>query len=97
MTAPTAELAAIIADAVAAATARAAIPKLALSAAELGSALGISERGVYRLRDSGALPEPVSLGAGRLVWPVAEIGAWLASGAPDRAEWESQKRMGKSA
>jgi predicted DNA-binding transcriptional regulator AlpA len=39
---------------------------------------------------AGKLPAPVRIG-GRVVWRLDEIRAWLAAGAPCRAEWEAIK------
>jgi len=44
--------------------------------------LGISERGVWRFRDAGRMPAPVTLG--RLIrWRQADLTAWIAAGCPD--------------
>jgi prophage regulatory protein len=39
----------------------------------------------------GKLPAPIRIGGRKTVWLVAEIRAWLAAGAPDRATWEAHK------
>ena len=58
------------------------IPKLALTSAELGEALGISERTV-RTWAGNRLPKP-TIDRGRVKrWSVAHIQQWLAAGAPD--------------
>ncbi|NLV40943.1 MAG: helix-turn-helix domain-containing protein [Candidatus Hydrogenedentes bacterium] len=52
--------------------------------------LGISERGVWRFRDAGRMPAPVTLG--RLVrWRHADLTAWIAAGCPDCAgtQWRA--------
>ena len=63
---------------------------LALSAEGLARTLGVSLRHVRRLDAAGKLPRPVRLGAS-VRWPVAEIEAWLAGGAPDRRTWQTLK------
>ena len=39
---------------------------------------------------AGKLPKPIRLGRS-VRWPVFEIEAWLAAGAPDRETWEAMK------
>ncbi|MBW7863584.1 MAG: helix-turn-helix domain-containing protein [Candidatus Hydrogenedens sp.] len=59
-----------------------------LDVAALAELLGCSERGVWRWRDSGRLPAPVTLG--RLVrWREGDIQAWIQAGCPDvrRTRW----------
>lgn len=65
---------------------------LALDAAGVAKAIGVSERHVWALHTSARLPRPVSLGRCRR-WPVAELRAWLAAGAPDRGRWESMQNL----
>jgi predicted DNA-binding transcriptional regulator AlpA len=43
---------------------------------------------------AGKLPAPIRIG-GRVVWSVAEIRAWLAAGAPDRATWAAIRAANK--
>lgn len=55
-----------------------------LDVAAVAELLGISERGVWRFRDAGRIPAPVTLG--RLVlWRQADLTAWVAAGCPDYA------------
>jgi excisionase family DNA binding protein len=65
--------------------------KLAFSGSELARHLGISLRHLRRLDSSGHLPKPLRLGRS-VRWPVGEIEAWLAAGAPERRIWESMKK-----
>lgn len=44
-----------------------------------------------RLVASGLTPKPTKLN-GTNVWPRLELDAWLAAGAPPRAEWELRKK-----
>lgn len=62
--------------------------RLAVDAAELAKLLGVGVRTVRTLDYAGKLPRSVRLGA-RVVWYLPEIRAWLATGAPPRAEWEA--------
>jgi prophage regulatory protein len=55
---------------------------------------GIGVRTVRALDAAGKLPKPIRIG-GRVVWLLDEIRAWLAAGAPPRAEWEARKRADK--
>ena len=53
-----------------------------LSAPQLAKGLGISVRGVWRLRRIGSLPAPVRVG--RLVkWVRVEIERWISAGCPN--------------
>jgi predicted DNA-binding transcriptional regulator AlpA len=66
------------------------LPRLALDAAGLAAAVGISRRSVCTLAAAGKLPASVRLG-GRVVWYLPEVRAWLKAGAPDRQTWEAVK------
>lgn len=55
---------------------------------QVADLLGVSTRTAYRLDDEGKLPRPVTLNSLRR-WSVAELEAWVAAGAPDRARWEA--------
>lgn len=68
--------------------------RLAVSATELATCLGVSLRHVRRLDALGKLPEPIRLGRS-VRWPVAEIDAWLAAGAPDRHKWNAMRKSDK--
>jgi predicted DNA-binding transcriptional regulator AlpA len=70
--------------------------KMALSAASLARRLECSVRTLRRWDSSGRLPSPVRIGGRCVRWPVPEIEAWLAAGAPDRKTWGMMKNsMGK--
>ena len=65
-------------------------PPIALSAESLAQRLGVSLRHIRRMDSAGKLPSPIRLGAS-VRWPVTEIEAWLAAGAPDRCTWRRIK------
>ncbi len=67
--------------------------RLALSAAAVARLLGISERHTWALNSSGRLPKPIRLGRA-VRWPVDELRAWLAAGAPPRDRWEAMREGG---
>ncbi len=60
--------------------------RLVLTAREVASALGVSERHVWGMNHNGRLPEPVRFGKA-VRWVKADIEAWLAAGAPMRDRW----------
>lgn len=69
--------------------------RLLLDVKELAELLGISTRQVWRLRDAGAMPMPLSLGDGRcLRWNGEIIKEWLTAGAPHcrRTGWKMKGR-----
>ena len=52
--------------------------------------LDVSSRQVWRLRDSGAMPEPLRLGDGRCIrWSASTINSWIGDGCPNvrRTRW----------
>ena len=60
-----------------------------LDVSEVASLLGVSARGVWRWRDAGSIPAPVTLG--RLVrWRHSEIMEWIAAGCPDVSKSPTQ-------
>ena len=67
---------------------------LAVDAKVLAKMLGISVRTVRSMDCAGKLPRPVKLNGRSVRWPVVEIEAWLAAGAPDRNQWEAIRRSG---
>ena len=69
---------------------------LAVGAKRLAGMLGVSVRTVRLLDASGKLPRPVRIGAHSVRWPVAELEAWLAARAPDRATWETIRANGRA-
>ncbi len=60
---------------------------------ELADYLKISKRQLWRLRDCGALPSPVTVGGAArcLRWRADVIRQWVAAGMPDvrRTGWKS--------
>lgn len=64
-----------------------------LTPGELAAYLKISKRQLWRLRDSGALPSPVTVGGAArcLRWRTDVIREWVAAGMPDckRTGWKS--------
>jgi predicted DNA-binding transcriptional regulator AlpA len=56
--------------------------------------VGISRAQWFKLASSGRTPLPVRLGTRRPVYLIAELEAWLAAGAPDRATWQRLRRAG---
>ena len=65
--------------------------RLALNSAELAKHLGISQRHLHTLTQTGKVPNPIRLGHS-VRWARSEIESWLAAGAPDRTAWEAKKR-----
>lgn len=61
----------------------------AVDAREFGSILGLSVRTVRRLDQTGKIPRPIKIG-GAVRWRLDEIKNWLASGCPDRKNWEAR-------
>lgn len=67
---------------------------LAIPAAELAERLNISERHLWGMHKAGRLgPQPLAFGRAKR-WPVAEVEAWLAAGAPDRETWRAMRAGG---
>lgn len=62
---------------------------LVVDARRLAKLLCAGVRTVRTWDAAGKLPAPIRIG-GRVVWRIAEIKAWLAAGAPNRAEWEAR-------
>lgn len=52
-----------------------------LNVREVSEMLGISERTIYRLSDSGDMPQPVKLGSS-VRWRRQELENWVDSGCP---------------
>jgi len=59
-----------------------------LDVAAAAAMLGISQRSVWRLRDSGKIPPAVRIG-GCIRWRRHDIEAWIQAGCPDvrRTNW----------
>jgi|LSQX01.1.fsa_nt_gb predicted DNA-binding transcriptional regulator AlpA len=55
--------------------------KTLLSVPDLAQTLNVSRRTIWRMRDSGELPKPISI-RGCLRWRQEVISEWLADGAP---------------
>ncbi len=68
--------------------------RLALSAKDAATLLGISRAQFWKLHASGKIPLPVYLGTKAPRWRVEELRAWLAAGCPDRLTWQ-QIREGR--
>jgi len=64
---------------------------MALTSADLAKELGISQRHLHTLNQSGKIPKPFRLGIS-VRWARSEIEHWLNAGAPDRTAWEAHKR-----
>jgi len=60
---------------------------VAVGAREAALLVGLSLRTWRALDTCGGCPAPVRIGRRRL-WPVAELQAWIAAGAPSRARWQ---------
>ena len=58
---------------------------------EVGRALQLSVRSVWRLRSAGLLPEPVKLG-GAVRWNRETIDEWIRQGCPRPTSRENEKR-----
>ena len=57
--------------------------RLLMTVSELANALNCSPRQVWRMRDSGEMPQPLKIGGNKcLRWRRGEVEAWLAAGAP---------------
>jgi len=52
-----------------------------LTVKEVAEMLGLSERTIYRLADSGAMPRPVKIGAA-VRWRRNELDQWIEEGCP---------------
>ncbi|ADB14953.1 phage transcriptional regulator, AlpA [Pirellula staleyi DSM 6068] len=64
---------------------------LAIPAVELAELLNVSERHLWGMLATGRLgPQPIALGRAKR-WPVDEVKAWLAAGAPDRDTWQAMR------
>ncbi len=57
------------------------IPCELINANQLADLLSISERTLYRLKSTGQLPKPISLG-GSVRWRLTDIRVWIAAGCP---------------
>jgi predicted DNA-binding transcriptional regulator AlpA len=66
---------------------------LALDAGGLAALLSISTDAACQLDDSDQLPRPVVI-AGRRLWVLSDVRAWLREGTPERSRWETLRRGG---
>jgi hypothetical protein len=66
---------------------------LTVGAKDLARMLGISQATLFRWDAAGLLGPTGHKIAGRRLWPVAEVKAWVAAGMPDRVGWTAQKRL----
>jgi predicted DNA-binding transcriptional regulator AlpA len=57
-----------------------------VTAREVARLLSVSARSVWRLRDSGRMPDPVRVG-GSVRWGLETIRAWIAAQCPTRDRW----------
>ena len=58
-----------------------------LTIQEMAEYLGISERTVMRMDQTGKLPTPIQLGRCKR-WNRRELGVWLDYGSPPRIKWQ---------
>jgi predicted DNA-binding transcriptional regulator AlpA len=58
-----------------------------LTAKQLGLALALSTRQIFRLNSCGKLPRPVRIG-GAVRWRLVDIGRWQDLQCPDRKTFE---------
>jgi predicted DNA-binding transcriptional regulator AlpA len=65
--------------------------KLAVPAKDAAALVGISRAQWWKLFAAGKTPLPIYLGTKAPRWRIAELEAWLAAGAPDRATWQRQR------
>ena len=56
------------------------VPSALIDARELAAMLAISVPTVWRMRESGRLPEPLRLTAQCVRWRRTDINSWLAAG-----------------
>ena len=66
---------------------KAPIPCELITAVQLADLLSISERTLYRLKSTGQLPKPISLG-GSVRWRLTEVRCWIAEGCPKPSKSE---------
>lgn len=57
-------------------------PSLLIDARELAAMLAISVPTIWRMRESGRLPEPLRLTSQTLRWRRSDVESWLAAGCP---------------
>lgn len=57
-----------------------------LSVGEVSKIVGVCERTIWRLKDSGRMPAPVKVGRS-VRWRRADIESWIACGCPSANRW----------
>ena len=59
---------------------------------QLKKVMGLSERTLWRLNDSGKLPVPIRIG-NSVRWRQGDIETWIRLGCPDRATFEAAREV----
>lgn len=61
-----------------------------IDVSEVSRLLCLSRRKIWRMRDAGAMPAPVSIGRA-VRWRRVDVAAWIAAGCPDvrRTGWKA--------
>lgn len=67
------------------------VPSALIDAAELARMLSISKPTIWRMRESGRLPEPLRVTSQAVRWRRADIEAWIAGGCVSHASVENQE------
>jgi predicted DNA-binding transcriptional regulator AlpA len=62
-----------------------------MTAKDVGDALSLSKRQVFRMRASGLICSPVRVGLGAIRWRRGDIEKWISLGCPSRKEFEIRK------
>jgi predicted DNA-binding transcriptional regulator AlpA len=68
----------------------AAVGPLLLAADQAAALCGVSPATWYRMSSAGRCPAPVRLSRGCVRWRAEELRDWVASGCPNRPEWEAR-------
>ncbi len=63
-----------------------------LNVRQVAAWLGVSQRSVWRLHDSGRMPRAVKLGSS-VRWRRADIAEWVAMDCCSRSEFEARKQV----
>ena len=69
-------------------------PERLLTVSEVARLLAISVRTVWRLRDTGELPQPVRVSRNLLRWRLSEIDAYMRRGSTARSRQGSEDEQG---
>ena len=59
-----------------------------ISAKQLSSILGVSQRTLWRMRASGQLPKSLKISSS-VRWKAEEISVWIDAGCPCLEDWEA--------